>query len=151
MRSLAGALSALAFAPFTSCRSCGFTVPVFVWLIDGAGCAETGPVTRLLPAAGVGFAFGFGFFLAGLWWIGAAFLVEAAFVWLLPVAVMLAASSRSSGRSVRRSPRLLWVEGWPRIVIFAVAMRPPSGCAGTSSDRLPVERLRLRHRARRRS
>ena len=42
----------------------------------------------MLAAAIAGWWFGFGYFLAGLYWIGHAFLVDAkTFGWLLPFAV----------------------------------------------------------------
>ena len=90
MAFLAGALSALAFAPFNIFPILLLTVPVLVWLIDGSTVPEgTGLIRRLLPAAVAGWAFGFGFFVAGLWWIGAAFLVDAdQFAWLMPFAVI---------------------------------------------------------------
>ena len=40
-------------------------------------------------AAATGWWFGFGYFLAGLYWVGYAFLVDApTFGWLLPIAVI---------------------------------------------------------------
>lgn len=87
---LAGALLVLAQAPYDF-PAVGFvSFPVLVWLLDGA----TGEVTsnrlgRLRPAFAVGWWFGFGYFLAGLWWIGSALLVEADdFAWALPLAVL---------------------------------------------------------------
>ncbi len=51
-----------------------------VWLAEGCGRRRT--------AFGLGWSFGFGFFLAGLYWIAAALFVDiAAFWWLLPFAV----------------------------------------------------------------
>ena len=122
---LAGALSALAFAPFYAFPVLWLTVPVFVWLIDGAEADEGGGwFRRLLPAAVVGFAFGFGFFVAGLWWIGAAFLVDAdQFAWALPIAVValpaLLALFWAFGAALARA---FWFDGWPRILVFAAAM-----------------------------
>jgi apolipoprotein N-acyltransferase len=121
----AGAVSALAFAPFNVVPVLWVTVPVFVWLLDGAEPDPGDPLwRRLLPAAVVGFGFGFGFFLAGLWWIGAAFLVDAdMFAWALPFAVAglpaLLALFWAFGAVVAR---LFWSDGWPRIVVFAVAL-----------------------------
>ncbi len=124
MAVVAGALSALAFAPFNVVPVLWLTVPVFVWLIDGAVAApEAGFLRRLLPAAVVGFAFGFGFFLAGLWWIGAAFLVEARFIPLLPVAVTLLPALLALFWAFGAAlARLFWVDDWPRVVVFALAM-----------------------------
>jgi apolipoprotein N-acyltransferase len=71
----AGALSALAMAPFFAFPLLWITLPVLVWLIDGAvGETRRGRVRRLRPAFAVGWWFGFGYFLAGLWWVGNAFL-----------------------------------------------------------------------------
>ncbi len=122
---VAGALSALAFAPFYVFPVLWLTFPVLVWLIDGATANEhAGFVRRLLPAAIVGWAFGFGFFLAGLWWVGAAFLVDAAeFGWLLPFAVIILPAGLALfwafGMALARA---FWTEGWRRIVVFAVAL-----------------------------
>lgn len=122
---IAGGLSALAFAPFYAFPILWLTVPVFVWLIDGAETAEHATwFRRLLPAAVVGFGFGFGFFIAGLWWIGAAFLVDAGrFAWALPLAVValpaLLALFWAVGAAVARA---FWSEGWPRLLVFAGTM-----------------------------
>ncbi|MBN9010559.1 MAG: apolipoprotein N-acyltransferase [Rhizobiales bacterium] len=122
---LAGALSALAMAPFDAFPVLWLTLPVFVWLIDGAvPHGDAGPVRRLLPAAIVGWTFGFGYFLAGLWWVGTAFLVDAdRFAWLMPLAVVILPAGLALfwmlGAVVAR---LLWPDGWPRILVFAVVM-----------------------------
>ena len=83
---VAGALSALALAPFNAWPILFVTMPVLVWLVDGSAAGRwSGAIT-----AGVaGWCFGFGYFVAGLYWIGYAFLVDAkTFGWLLPVAVV---------------------------------------------------------------
>ena len=50
-------------------------------------CIPSSPLAR---AAGAGWWFGFGYFVFGLFWLGEAFLVDAAkFAWLLPFAVTL--------------------------------------------------------------
>ena len=69
---------------------------VAVWLIDGArrnrkaGVRATRvPPARCAAAFGVGWWWGFGYFVAGLWWLGAAFLVDADdFVWAMPLGVV---------------------------------------------------------------
>jgi apolipoprotein N-acyltransferase len=82
----AGALSTLAMAPFNAWPVLFVTLPVVVWLIDGAGAGRL----RGLPAAALtGWCFGFGYFVPGLYWIGNAFLVDAStFAWLMPFAVL---------------------------------------------------------------
>ncbi|HVY19209.1 MAG TPA: apolipoprotein N-acyltransferase [Bauldia sp.] len=122
---VAGAFSALAFAPFDLFPILWITVPVFVWLIDGSEVSEGASWWRkLVPAAIVGFAFGFGFFVAGLWWIGSALLVDAgAFAWALPLAVAglpaVLALFWALGAALARA---FWTEGWPRLAVFAVTM-----------------------------
>ena len=122
---VAGALSALAFAPFDAFPVLWLTFPVFVWLIDGATAAEgAGFLGRLKPAAIVGWSFGFGFFLAGLWWVGAAFLVEADnFGWLMPFAVVILPAGLALFWAFGAAlARLFWSDGWSRVLTFAVAM-----------------------------
>src|SRR6185503_14264283 len=60
----AGAFSTLAMPPFFAFPVLWLTLPVLVWLIDGA-VAETrsGRVRRLRPAFAIGWWFGFGYFL----------------------------------------------------------------------------------------
>jgi apolipoprotein N-acyltransferase len=118
----AGAVSALAMPPFSLWPALALTLPIAVWLIDGAAGATR--LRSVLSAAGVGFIFGFGYFLAGLWWIGSAFLVDAdVFGWLLPFAVMglpaLLGLIHAAGFALARA---VWVPGWPRVLVFATAM-----------------------------
>ena len=68
----AGALSTLALAPLNAWPVLAVTFPVLVWLIDGAAAGRLGGAWA---AASVGWWFGFGYFLAGFYWVGHAFLV----------------------------------------------------------------------------
>src|SRR5262249_11125564 len=80
----AGAASAL--ARFNAGPVLFITFPVAVWLIEGASAGRLGGV---ISAAVVGWLFGLGYFVAGLYWIGIAFLVDAkTFAWLIPFAVL---------------------------------------------------------------
>ena len=117
----AGALSALAMAPFNAWPILFLTFPTLVWLIDGAGVGRWGGVTA---AAATGWWFGFGYFLAGLYWIGYAFLVDApTFGWLLPIAVIglpaVLAVYTALGVALAR---MLWVRGAVRILALGVAL-----------------------------
>lgn len=87
---LAGAFAVLAQAPYDFFAAGFVSFPVLVWLLDGTTLdGPGGLLRRLKPAFAVGWWFGFGYFLAGLWWIGGALLVEAdEFAWALPFAVV---------------------------------------------------------------
>jgi apolipoprotein N-acyltransferase len=87
---IAGAFAVLAQAPFDFFAACLVSFPVLVWLLDGAaGEPGGGALRRLGPAFNVGWWFGFGYFVAGLWWIGNAVLVDGeGFEWALPFAVV---------------------------------------------------------------
>jgi apolipoprotein N-acyltransferase len=118
---LAGALGSLAMPPFGVIPALAVAFTVAVWLLDGC----TGARGRVLPALRgafvTGYAFGFGYFLAGMWWVGEAFLVDAdLFGWLLPFAVLglpaLLAIFPAVGFLVAR---LLWRAGATRLLAFA--------------------------------
>ena len=118
----AGALSALAMAPFFITPVLFATLPVLVWLID-ASEGDT-PRARFARAAGAGWWFGFGYFLLGLFWIGEAFLVEAEkFAWLMPVAVlMLPAGLALFTGAATGIARLVWPRGFARVLVLALTL-----------------------------
>jgi apolipoprotein N-acyltransferase len=118
---VAGSASALAIAPFNAWPVLAVTFPVMVWLIDGSAAGRwSGPMT----AAAAGWCFGFGYFLAGLYWIGYAFLVDAkTFGWLLPIAVAgLPAYLALYTALSLAAARLIWVRGPERILALAAAL-----------------------------
>ncbi len=87
---LAGAVLALALPPLGFFPSVFIALPVLVWLLDGIGDGGHTRLTTLMRMAFfTGWLFGFGYFLAGLYWIGEAFLVERdKFAWLLPLGIV---------------------------------------------------------------
>jgi len=119
----AGALLVLTQAPYDFFAAGFVAFPVLVWLLDGlTGEATTNPLKRLRPALAVGWWFGFGYFLAGLWWIGGAVLVEAdSFAWALPFAVLgvplVLAFFFGFATAVAR---IFWTDGLTRIAALAV-------------------------------
>lgn len=118
----AGAVSALALPPFDAFPVLFLTFPVFVWLIDGTVGRSR---WRMLGAAAlVGWCFGFGYFLAGLWWIGYAFLVEAeTFGWMLPFAIVALPAGLAVFTAVAAViARMVWSDGPRRIFAFALAI-----------------------------
>jgi apolipoprotein N-acyltransferase len=119
---LAGALAVLSQPPFNFFAVCFVSFPVLVWLLDGAvGKGDAGPVGKLLPAALTGWWFGFGYFVAGLWWIGNALLVDAAsFAWAVPFAVIgLPAALAIFYALAAVLARLVWSDGLGRILALA--------------------------------
>jgi apolipoprotein N-acyltransferase len=118
---VAGALSALAMAPFNAWPVLFLTFPVMVWLIDGAGAGRL----RGIPAAAMsGWWFGLGYFVPGLYWIGYAFLVDApTFAWLMPFAVVglpaYLALFTALGFGLAR---VFWTKDASRVVALAVSL-----------------------------
>ena len=121
---LAGAISVLAMAPLHLWPVLLVTFPAFVWLLDGCYARQGTSRPALRAAASTGWAFGFGFFLAGLYWIGRAFLVEAEiFAWLMPFAIILMPAGLAlffAAAAVLAGP--LWRPGPARIVALALAL-----------------------------
>lgn len=121
---LAGAVSAAAMAPFFLSPVLFVTLPVLVWLIDGA--ADAGPARRglFLRAASAGWWFGFGYFILGLFWIGEAFLVEAdKFAWLMPFAVLLLPAGLALFTALAAGvARLAWTPGMGRVLVLAITL-----------------------------
>ena len=117
----AGAASALAMAPFHAWPLLFLTFPVLVWLIDGAAAGRFG---RVAGAAAVGWWFGFGYFLAGLYWVGIAFLVDAkTFGWLMPFAVIGLPTGLALLTALGCAlAGLLWTRGATRILALAAAL-----------------------------
>ncbi|HEY6632460.1 MAG TPA: apolipoprotein N-acyltransferase [Rhizobiaceae bacterium] len=118
----AGAFLVLTQAPYDFFAAGFISFPVLVWLIDGATADSSSSLLgRLRPAFATGWWFGFGYFLAGLWWIGGAVLVEAdSFAWALPFAVLgiplLLAFFYGLATAVAR---LFWTDGIARIAAIA--------------------------------
>ncbi len=118
----AGSFSALAMAPWHFFPVLFITFPVLIWLLDGTSEIEGVRFSSLRAAFGVGWAFGFGFFLCSLYWIGWAFLVEAeVFAWALPFAVaLLPAGLALFTATACATARLVWMPGAGRIIALAV-------------------------------
>ncbi len=130
MAFVVGAASALAFAPFNILPLMFVSLTLLVWLIDGIGSPGPGVsgkhggwASGLGAAFVIGWSFGFGFFLAGLYWIGAAFLVEAEqFAVFLPLAIVAlpAGLALFYGGAVALA-WVFWSQGGARIFALAFA------------------------------
>ena len=122
---LCGAVGALAMPPFGFLPALVLSLTPAVWLIDGAVEGGRRPLLSTLgTAAQLGWAWGLGYFVAGLWWLGAAFLVEAdQFAWALPFGVLglpaLLAFFPAFGFGLAR---LVWSPGPARIAALAFGL-----------------------------
>lgn len=123
---VAGALSVLAMAPFFLWPVLWITLPVLVWLIDGAvrRHADQRAVRRLAAAGEIGWWWGFGYFLAGLHWIGEAFLVEAeVFAVFMPFAVtLMPAGLALFYGAATATAAAVWKSGAWRVLALALAL-----------------------------
>ncbi|MGO9132613.1 MAG: apolipoprotein N-acyltransferase [Methylovirgula sp.] len=128
---IAGAIGALALAPFNIMPAMIVPMTIAVWLLDGV--AETkpdaAPRRRFWPvllrrAFGVGWWWGFGYFIAGLWWLGAAFLVEPDdFAWALPLGVVALPAGLAFFPAIGFAlARLFWAPGVSRILMLAATL-----------------------------
>ena len=118
---MAGAVSALAMAPFNAWPVLFVTFPVLVWLIDGAAAGRW----RGVPAAAMsGFWFGLGYFVPGLYWTGYAFFVDAqTFAWLTPFAVLGLPSYLALYTALGFAlARLIWTHDASRVLALAVSL-----------------------------
>jgi apolipoprotein N-acyltransferase len=84
-----GAIAVLAMQPIDFLPAFLVSFPVMIWILDGISSTGGSLRSNLLAASGAGWSFGFGYFMAGLWWLGSAFIVGGdEFVWLLPLGVI---------------------------------------------------------------
>ncbi len=116
----AGLVGALILAPINFGLALVFPMAVAVWLLDGIAAR---PGWSWRATFGTGWWLGFGYHLAGFWWLGAAFLVDPEFKWLLPLGVIgvpaILAVFTGAGIVVAR---LLWVPGPARVLALAVGL-----------------------------
>ncbi|GEP11968.1 apolipoprotein N-acyltransferase [Methylobacterium gnaphalii] len=119
----AGAIGALAMPPYGMLPALALSLTVAVWLIDGASAGPRGWCT-LRDCALIGWAWGFGYFVAGLWWLGAAFLVEAdQFAWAMPLGVVgLPAVLAVFYALGFAAARLVWSRGIGRLFALAFGL-----------------------------
>lgn len=119
----AGAVVTLTLPPFDLLPAGFIGFPLLVLLIDSDTSLATG-WRRLLPAFRTGWLFGFGYFLAGLWWIGMALLVDAEnFAWALPLAILgLPAFLALFFAFAVALARVFWGAGIIRILVLAMVL-----------------------------
>lgn len=110
-----GALAVLALPPFHLVPLLVLSFGVLLWLIEEE--------IHLLDAAIAGWSFGFGFFLAGLYWIGISFFVDAErFGWFaVPAVLGLSAFLALFTAAAAAAASLLESHGLGRVFALALA------------------------------
>ena len=118
-----GALASLALPPLGLWPALFIAFPVLLLALDNISQRPSTRAQKFKAAFLSGWAFGFGYFVISLYWIGAAFLVEAdKFALLLPLAVAALPAGLAifwglaSGVAI-----LLWKINNSRVLTFAIA------------------------------
>lgn len=113
-----GLMSALAFAPYGWFPFLLLAFALLVLLIDGVE-ARAKPVRN---AFYLGWSFGFGHFLAGLYWVAYAFMVDpSAHEWQIPFVLVLFPGGLALFPAFACAlAARLWRKGFARIFVFAV-------------------------------
>lgn len=121
---LAGLLAALAMRPLLLWPALVVALTTFIWLMDSVAADPAGRMRRAVSALALGWSFGFGYFIASLYWIGAAFLVDAdVYAWMMPIAVTaLPAGMALYWGGAAFVAALLWRPGIGRIFFFAALL-----------------------------
>ncbi len=114
---IAGLAAALALAPFYVLPLMALSFSGLILLLDA--CAQRDK--PLGKAFLTGWAFGFGYFLIGIYWFAFSFFVQAEeFAWMAPFAVTIlpAFLALFSGAAAALSVKF-WSAGWRRVFLFA--------------------------------
>lgn len=122
---LLGLLSVAGLPPLSVWPVFFVTLSGLVLVLDGVGRLPEGRrLARVRAAGACGWWFGFGYFLAGLYWIGFAFLVEAdKFAWLLPVAITALPAGLALFFALGTGIAMLsWSPGAGRVLALAAAL-----------------------------
>lgn len=115
----AGAVGALAFAPFYVAPALALALVVLVWLVDGASKRHR-PVRTAFAR---GWSFAFGHFLSGTYWVGAAFTQVDGAEALMPIGVIgLPAVLALFWGAGCAAATLLWTDDSRRIAAFALCL-----------------------------
>ncbi|PCI02578.1 MAG: apolipoprotein N-acyltransferase [Hyphomicrobiales bacterium] len=141
---IAGLVSAFALPPYNGFPILFATFAIFIWLLDGAATEPAaGFIGKGWSSFKVGWWFGFGYFLSGLWWVGTAFLVEAdEFAWLMPIAVIVLPALLAIFWGLAAAfARIFWSEDWHRIIVFSVFLALAEYLRGNLFTGLPWNAL----------
>jgi apolipoprotein N-acyltransferase len=119
-----GVLAAASMQPLLFWPVLLVSIPVLIWLLDGIAAERSALAKRILRAFLTGWSFGFGYFLASLYWIGQAFLVDAAtYAWMMPLAVAALPAGMALYWGVAASLAIsVWTPGLRRLFLFAALL-----------------------------
>ncbi len=148
---ISGLLSVLALPPFNIWPILFITIPILISLIDRFTYIEDISSTQQpnnknkIPRqkrwniALVGWFFGFGYFFAGLYWMGIAFLVEAdRFAALMPFAITIMPAGLALFYALATSiAAAMWTKGAPRIIALALGFAIAEWLRGNILTGLP--------------
>lgn len=126
-----GGISALGHAPFEAFPAFMIALGLLVIFLD------TGvPARRAFLA---GFSFGYGHFLAGMYWVGISFAAQSnAPLWMAPFAVLLLAGVLALFPALAMAlAARLWRPGWSRHLVFALSWAGFEYLRGTVFTGLP--------------
>jgi apolipoprotein N-acyltransferase len=121
---LFGGLAAAAMQPLLFWPVLFASLPVLVWLLDGILVVNGRSFRAACHAFATGWLFGFGYFFASLYWIGAAFLVDAeTYAWMMPLALAaLPAGMALYWAAATSLASLLWTPGLARVFLLAALL-----------------------------
>jgi apolipoprotein N-acyltransferase len=139
LAAFAGAISVLAFAPVHAWPILFASFGLLVWLFDGCHVSHNELGGRLKCAGLLGFWFGFGYFLTGLYWVAEAFLVEPwRHGWLIPFAMTgLAGGMALFYVAAAVLAMALWRPGAARVLALAIAFGLAEFARGHALTGLP--------------
>ncbi len=119
----AGLAGALILAPIDLGFALLVPMSITVWLLDGTCAGAASSSRRARRAFADGWWLGFGYHLAGFWWLGAAFLVDRDVLFLMPLGVLgvpaLLALFTGGGLVLAQ---ILWRPGPARVLALATGL-----------------------------
>ena len=139
---VAGAVAALSIPPLFILPVLFVAFPFWIWALDGAE-RRTGLGRLFGPAFGIGFAFGWGYFIVAFHWLGAAFLLEGGvYLVVMPFAILaLAALIALFWGLASALAHLFWSHGAFRIVTLAAFLSLAEYARGTLFSGFPFDLL----------
>lgn len=127
----AGVVGAVSLAPVSLGPALIVPMVVAVWLLDGTAQGEVTRRAALWHAFSDGWWLGFGYFIAGFWWLSAAFLIDPEFTWAMPFGVLglpaLLALFFGAGFALARA---LWRPGPGRVLALALGLSAAEAARG---------------------